>query len=38
MDEWTGEPDEAVLAEVPRALAATLPGVREELARLGGGR
>jgi N-formylglutamate amidohydrolase len=38
MDEWTGEPDEAELAEVPRALAATLPGVREELARLGGRR
>lgn len=38
MDEWTGEADEAELAEVPRALAATLPGVREELARLGGGR
>lgn len=38
MDEWTGEADEAELAEVPRALAATLPGVREELARLGGRR
>jgi hypothetical protein len=35
MDEWTGEPDEAELAAVPRALAATLPGVREELARWG---
>lgn len=36
MDEWTGEPDAAELAAIPRALAATLPGVREELARLGG--
>ncbi|HUO86879.1 MAG TPA: N-formylglutamate amidohydrolase [Thermoanaerobaculia bacterium] len=35
MDEWTGEPDEAAIAAVREALAATLPGVREELERLG---
>lgn len=36
MDEHTGEPDAGELAEIPRALAATVPGVREELERLGG--
>jgi N-formylglutamate amidohydrolase len=36
LDEWTGEPDAEALAEVTRALEATVPGVREELRRLGG--
>jgi N-formylglutamate amidohydrolase len=31
MDEWTGEPDEAVIAEFHEALAATLPGVIDVL-------
>jgi N-formylglutamate amidohydrolase len=32
MDEWTGELDTVHLAELGRALAATLPGLRESLA------
>ncbi len=31
MDEWTGEVDEAHLAELTRAIAATLPGLAESL-------
>lgn len=33
MDEWTGVVDEAHLARIARGVAATLPGVVEELAR-----
>lgn len=32
MDEWTGEPDEQVIAEVEQALLATLPGLFESLS------
>jgi N-formylglutamate amidohydrolase len=32
MDEWTGQVDQAHLDELGRALAATLPGLRESLA------
>jgi hypothetical protein len=35
MDEWTGELDEAQHAAIGRALAGTVPGVLEELQRLG---
>lgn len=35
MDEWSGELDQEQHAEVGRALAATVPGVLEELGRLG---
>jgi N-formylglutamate amidohydrolase len=35
MDEWTGEFDRAQHAAIGRALAATVPGVLEELQRLG---
>ena len=35
MDEWTGELDEAELDVRRRALEAAIPGVREELARVG---
>jgi N-formylglutamate deformylase len=35
MDEWTGELDTAQHAAIGRALAATVPGVLEELGRLG---
>jgi len=35
MDEWTGVLDTAQHAAIGRALAATVPGVLEELARLG---
>jgi hypothetical protein len=35
MDEWSGELDAAQHAQVGRALAATVPGVLEELGRLG---
>jgi N-formylglutamate amidohydrolase len=35
MDEWTGELDQAQHAAIGRALAATVPGVLEELRRLG---
>ena len=31
MDEWTGEKDEAMIAEIHKALASTVPGVLEEL-------
>ena len=34
MDEWTGVPDEAAIACARTNLAATLPGITEELARL----
>ncbi len=34
MDEWTGVPDQKALQAVGEALASTVPGVREELARL----
>ena len=33
MDEWTGEADPAAVVAIREALASTLPGVREELAR-----
>jgi N-formylglutamate amidohydrolase len=32
MDEWTGEPDDGVIAELEQALLATLPGLFESLA------
>jgi N-formylglutamate amidohydrolase len=35
MDEWSGELDAGLHAALGRALAATVPGVLEELARLG---
>jgi N-formylglutamate amidohydrolase len=35
MDEWTGELDEAQHAAIGRALSETVPGVLEELRRLG---
>ncbi len=35
MDEWTGAIDAAAHAAIGAALAATVPGVREELTRLG---
>lgn len=35
MDEWTGAPDEARIAAVGQALAATLPGLRASLDALG---
>ncbi len=35
MDEWSGELDTEQHAEIGRALAATVPGVLEELGRLG---
>lgn len=38
MDEWTGEIDPRLAAELRRALAATVPGVVESLAGLDGGR
>ena len=34
MDEWTGELDEARLRAAQDALAATLPGLRDELEKL----
>lgn len=34
MDEWTGEKDERMVAELRKALAYTIPGVLEELARI----
>ena len=34
MDEWTGEVDDARLDCVRASLAATLPGLHEELGRL----
>lgn len=34
MDEWTGEPDERQVEAIRKALAATIPGMLEELARL----
>jgi N-formylglutamate amidohydrolase len=33
MDEWTGEPDEQVIAEIEQALLATLPGLFEMLSK-----
>ncbi len=36
MDEWTAQPDQQLLAAIPPALAATVPGVLEELDRLPG--
>ena len=35
MDEWTGELDEKRLHDLQQAVAATLPGLRDELERLG---
>jgi hypothetical protein len=35
MDEWTGELDAAQHTAIGRALAETVPGVLEELRRLG---
>ncbi len=35
MDEWTGELDTDQHAAIGRALAGTVPGVLEELQRLG---
>jgi hypothetical protein len=35
MDEWTGEADNQQLAEIPSVLQSTLPGVLEELKKLG---
>jgi len=35
MDEWTGEADMTLVDAIGRALAATVPGVLEELARIG---
>jgi N-formylglutamate deformylase len=34
MDEWTGEPERALLAAITDALRSTVPGVLEELKRL----
>ena len=34
MDEWTGEPDAAVVVAITEALRSTVPGVLEELQRL----
>jgi hypothetical protein len=34
MDEWTGQPDPTLLPAVGQALAATVPGIYEELERL----
>lgn len=34
MDEWTGEADPELLDQIGKALASTVPGVLEELARL----
>lgn len=34
MDEWTGEPIESLITAIPDALASTIPGVLDELARL----
>lgn len=34
MDEWTGEPDDPQVEAIRNALAATVPGVCEELAKL----
>lgn len=34
MDEWTGAPDPELLAAVEQALAATVPGISEELEKL----
>jgi hypothetical protein len=33
MDEWTGEPDHAVINAIGKALKTTVPGVLEELAK-----
>jgi N-formylglutamate amidohydrolase len=33
MDEWTGEPDHAIINAVKKALESTVPGVLEELAK-----
>lgn len=38
MDEWTGEPDEARIARLREALAATLPGLLDSLEGSGRGR
>ena len=35
MDEWTGKPDRRQLKEISNALQSTLPGVLEELKKLG---
>lgn len=35
MDEWTGEIDPEPFAAIPRALGSTVPGILEELERLG---
>ncbi len=35
MDEWSGKPDPQQLAEIPLALQATVPGVLDELKKLG---
>ena len=34
MDEWTGRPDRGLVDAIGKALAATVPGVLEELARV----
>ena len=33
MDEWTGEADPAILEDIRQALAATVPGITEEITR-----
>ena len=35
MDEWTGEPDESVIAAIAGALGATVPGLIESLSEMG---
>jgi hypothetical protein len=37
MDEWTGTPDEDQVQLIEQALAATLPGLTEELSRISDG-
>ena len=34
MEEWTGQADKSLVDAIQAALASTLPGMREELARL----
>jgi hypothetical protein len=38
MDEWTGEPDAVLLEAIGKAVASTVPGVIEELAKVPGNR
>jgi hypothetical protein len=35
MDEWSGEPDIDMLDKLRMALGSTIPGVKEELIKLG---